>query len=703
MTINPADWLILNIDDQQAIRYAKTRALQRAGYKVIEAASGTEGLECVASHSPALVMCDVKMPDMSGLEVCRLIKERHPGTLVLQVSASFVTAHDRALGLDVGADSYLTEPVEPEELIAAVHALLRMKLAETELRIANDRQNFIVDIADRLRGLESSEAIMMATAEALARRLQVNRVGFFRIVGDELNFGTGWSDGRFPPLSGKSDRRDLGEALNERIGEGRIIVIDDARHDPAVTTDIFAKSDARAVLGVPLTRAGKWDGGLYVTHAEPRAWSADDISLVGQVAQMSWVAIGRAQALDDLQVLNESLERQVEARTRELLESEGQLRQSQKMEAIGQLTGGLAHDFNNMLTGIIGGLAVVRRRIAKGDTGAVDDVMDAVTASAQRAAALTHRLLAYARRQALDFKAVDVARLLTSLAELLQRTLGERIKMVTTVEPGLWSANTDANQLETALLNLIINARDAMADGGDLTIQAANASIAGTPGLRRDGILPGDYVVLSVADSGTGIPADVLEKVFDPFFTTKPIGQGTGLGLSMVYGFMRQSGGHVRVESEVGKGTIVKLYLPRHSGAVADGEAAKAAFSEKRHGESILLVEDDPSVRLVIANALQDIGYSVMVAADGNEAVQMLESEQPIDLLVSDVGLPGMNGRRVAEIAREKRPGLKVLFITGYAEGAADRVKFLGPDMEMLSKPFELTKFTEKVRAMIES
>ena len=469
-----------------------------------------------------------------------------------------------------------------------------------------------------------------------------------------------------------------------------------------MTTDIFSQSESRGVLGVPLTRAGKWDGGLYATHAEPRAWTADDISLVGQIAQMSWVAIGRAQALADLQSLNESLERQVEARTQELLESEAQLRQSQKMEAIGQLTGGLAHDFNNMLTGIIGGLAVVRRRISKGDTGTIDEVMDAVTASAQRAAALTHRLLAYSRRQALEYKAVDVASLLTSLTELLQRTLGERISMATEVEPGLWLANTDTNQLETALLNLIINARDAMAEGGDLKIRAANASLAARPGLRRDSVLPGDYVVLSVADSGTGIPANVLDKVFDPFFTTRPIGQGTGLGLSMIYGFMQQSGGQVRVESEVGKGTTVTLYLPRHSGAISASEAAKAAVIEKHHGESILLAEDDPSVRLVIANALQDIGYSVTVAADGNEAVRMLELAQPIDLLVSDVGLPGINGRRVAEIAREKRPGLKILFITGYAEGAADRGKFLGPGMEMLSKPFDLGKFTDKVRSMIE-
>jgi CheY-like chemotaxis protein len=346
---------------------------------------------------------------------------------------------------------------------------------------------------------------------------------------------------------------------------------------------------------------------------------------------------------------------------------------------------------------------VVRRRIAKGDTGRLDEVMQAVTASAQRAASLTQRLLAYSRRQSLDFKSVDVSALIGSLEDLLRRTVGERITITTEISPGLWTANTDANQLETALLNLVINARDAMPEGGTLRIHADNETLTAFPPTRHDGLAAGDYVVLSIIDSGTGIPKDALDRVFDPFFTTKPIGQGTGLGLSMVYGFMQQSRGHVQVESQEGKGTSVKLYLPRHTGMAAKNEKAKPADLDKRHGESVLLVEDDPSVRLVIASALQDVGYRVMTAHDGHEALQLLESPKQIDLLLSDIGLPGIDGRRIAEVARQNRPSLKILFITGYAKGASDRMKFLGPDMDMLFKPFELGTLTGKIREMLEA
>lgn len=695
--MNNADWLILNIDDQQAIRYAKTRALQRAGFKVIEAASGHDGLACVEEHAPALVMCDVKMPDMSGLEVCRVIKTKHPGTLVLQVSASFVTAQDRATGLDHGADSYLTEPVEPEELIAAVRALLRMKQAESELRYAKERQEFIFSLAEKQRALDAPEAIMEMTAEAIGRRLQANRVGFYRVDGEALTFGTCWVDGRLWPRVGRLTLIEAGDDVINGSRSGVTFAIDDIDQDARITEAARREVGAKAAISVPRLRAGRWDGGLYVNQAAPRAWTPDEVGFVEEIAKLSWVSIDRAQAVADLQALNASLEREVEERTHALLKSEEQLRQAQKMEAVGQLTGGLAHDFNNLLTGIVGGIHVVRRRIARGQLDDVDRFMDAVVASAHRAAALTHRLLAFSRRQSLDFKPVDVNALIESMIALLRRTLGESVKLRLSLGSNIWMADTDANQLETALLNLLINARDAMPDGGEVIVQTSNTR------WREEGSTdPREYVVLDVTDTGVGMSPQIVEKAFDPFFTTKPIGQGTGLGLSMVYGFLRQSRGHVRIISEVDQGTTVRLYFPRHSGEPEAAQQSLPREDQGAHGEVVLLAEDDPSVRLIVTEVLNDLGYGALVATDGDQAVEILNTPTRVDLLLTDVGLPGTNGRQVAEIGRRTRPGLKVLFITGYAEAASVRGGFLGPGMDLISKPFDLDVLAAKIREVIE-
>ncbi len=384
-----------------------------------------------------------------------------------------------------------------------------------------------------------------------------------------------------------------------------------------------------------------------------------------------------------------------------LARAEDALRQAQKMEAVGQLTGGIAHDFNNMLTGIIGGLDMVRRNLPEVRHERVDRYIDAATVSANRAAGLTQRLLAFSRRQSLDVKAVDVGELVDGMEDLLRRTLGENAGLEVRRNPGIWPARTDANQLESALLNLAINARDAMPEGGLLTIETENAHLDAHYTETIEDLEPGDFVVIGVSDTGMGMSAAVIAKAFDPFFTTKPIGQGTGLGLSMIYGFARQSGGHVRIYSEEGKGTTVKLYLPRFRGAVeAPAEIADADLP-RADGERVLVVEDDPAVRMLIVDVLQGLGYGVLEAADGRAAVPILESDQRIDLLVSDVGLPGINGRQVAEIARAHRPGLKVLFVTGYAEKAAVRGDFLDEGMDMITKPFALDVLANRIRAMI--
>jgi len=381
--------------------------------------------------------------------------------------------------------------------------------------------------------------------------------------------------------------------------------------------------------------------------------------------------------------------------------TEEALLQSQKMEAVGQLTGGIAHDFNNLLTGIVGSLDLLQTRLNQGRTENVGRYIDAAMTSANRAAALTHRLLAFARRQPLIPKGVDANQLVVSLEDLLRRTIGETIDLSIVASDDLWTTLCDPNQLESALLNLAINARDAMPDGGKLTISTANATIDGITA-DAPALSPGEYICIDVTDTGTGMSAEVAARAFDPFFTTKPIGQGTGLGLSMIYGFARQSNGHAMIESRVGQGTSIKLYLPRHHSEIAVEHAIAArAAQHAATGETVLVVEDEPVVRGVILEMLDEQGYRTLEAVDGPAGLRLLRSDARIDLLVTDVGLPGMNGRQLADQAREMRPGLKVLFITGYAESVAIADGFLQPGMEMITKPFDLGNLSRRVRTMV--
>ena len=381
--------------------------------------------------------------------------------------------------------------------------------------------------------------------------------------------------------------------------------------------------------------------------------------------------------------------------------AEEALLQSQKMEAVGQLTGGIAHDFNNLLTGIVGSLDLLQTRLNQGRTENDARYIDAAMTSANRAAALTHRLLAFARRQPLIPESVDANQLVLSLEDLLRRTIGEAIDLAIVASDDLWGTLCDPNQLESALLNLAINARDAMPAGGRITITTANARLDGvsadTPALA-----PGDYIHIDVTDTGTGMSPEVAARAFDPFFTTKPIGQGTGLGLSMIYGFARQSNGHVTIDSKLGRGTSVRIYLPRHDSDVAAARASAVADAEyAASGETVLVVEDEPVVRGIIVEMLQEQGYRTLAAVDGPSGLRSLRANGRIDLLVTDVGLPGMNGRQLADQARETRPDLKILFITGYAESVAMADGFLQPGMEMITKPFDLGNLSRRVRAMV--
>jgi PAS domain S-box-containing protein len=381
--------------------------------------------------------------------------------------------------------------------------------------------------------------------------------------------------------------------------------------------------------------------------------------------------------------------------------TEEALLQAQKMEAVGQLTGGIAHDFNNLLTGIVGSLDLLQTRLNQGRTENVARYINAAMTSANRAAALTHRLLAFARRQPLIPKSVDANQLVVSLEDLLRRTIGEAIDLEIAASDDLWCTLCDPNQLESALLNLAINARDAMPDGGELTIATANARIGGLTA-ETPALLPGDYICIEVTDTGVGMSAEVAARAFDPFFTTKPIGQGTGLGLSMIYGFARQSNGHVTIDSRLGQGTSIKLYLPRHHGDIAASHASAARAAEHAAtGETVLVVEDEPVVRGVILEMLHEEGYRTLEAVDGTSGLRILRTNGRVDLLITDVGLPGMNGRQLADQARETRPGLKILFVTGYAESVAISDAFLQPGMEMITKPFDLDHLSRRVRAMV--
>ena len=456
-------------------------------------------------------------------------------------------------------------------------------------------------------------------------------------------------------------------------------------------------------------RVRRHDGQYYWLEANGRVDHAEDgtpLNFPGvliDVQDRRLLQAERDRANAALRAINDTLEQRVASRTAELMQAEEKLRQSQKMEAVGQLTGGLAHDFNNLLAGISGSLELMAMRIRQGRLADVDKYMVAAQGAAKRAASLTHRLLAFSRRQTLDPRPTDVDRLVAGMTDLIQRTVGPGIVVETLDAPGLWPIHVDASQLENALLNLCINARDAMPDGGRITISTANRDIDQAAAQAHD-IPEGQYLSLSVSDTGTGMPAEVIAKAFDPFFTTKPIGQGTGLGLSMIYGFARQSGGQARIHSEVGQGTTVLILLPRFEGetdeAERDAQAPPKPLTDV--GATILIVDDEPTVRMLLADVLRDLGHTVIEASDSLSGLELLRSEIGIDLLVTDVGLPGgMNGREMADAGRQSRPSMKTLFITGYAETAAMGNAHVGGDIQVLTKPFGTDALLARVAALL--
>jgi CheY-like chemotaxis protein len=547
MTASPPD-AVLIVDDDEAGRYVKVRMLQPGGYRLVEAGDGASALRMVAAERPSLVVLDVKLPDMSGIDVCREIKKIDPRILVLHTSAEFTGGHDRVAGAVGGADGYLTEPLAPEELTTTVNALLRLSRAERELRRANE-------------GLE----------ERIQRRT--------RQIAD----------------------------INERL-----------------LAEIHERAKAEEVV-----------------------------------------------------------------------------RHTQKLDVLGQLTGGIAHDFNNLLMVVLGNLETLRRQLGRPsrDEERIDRAIENASRGARRAASLTQQLLAFARRQPLDPKPLSVSRLVSNMQEMLRRILGESVAVDVTLPDDLWVTHADRNQLENAVLNLAVNARDAMPDGGRLSIRTANVDLDAEAGAPL-GIPAGQYVMLDVTDSGRGMTGDVIAHAFEPFFTTKDVGQGTGLGLSQVYGFVSQSGGAVGIDSELGRGTRVRIYLPRFFA----GDAAAEAAPPPEHvplaaGETVLVVEDDVDVRAHTTGILGELGYRVVEAGGGNAALAVLQNREDIALLFTDVGLPGgMNGVQLAEEVRRRRPHLPILFTTGYGLNSILADAGSVPPDKLLRKPFAYAALAAKLR-----
>jgi signal transduction histidine kinase/CheY-like chemotaxis protein len=430
----------------------------------------------------------------------------------------------------------------------------------------------------------------------------------------------------------------------------------------------------------------------------PAMLSRANEDLSAQIDERNQALATLRESEERYRVLSETL--QLEAAERRQVEAA--LRQSQKMEAVGQLTGGVAHDFNNLLTIILGNLEGARRITAQGEVE-LQGHLASIDRAGQRAATLTHRLLAFSRRQPLAPRTLDLNRLTSGMSELLNRTLGEATVIETVLGARLWLTRVDPNQLENALLNLVINARDAMQRGGKLTIETANLYLDEDYAATDPEVPPGQYVMLAVTDTGTGMTEDVRVKAFEPFFTTKPMGRGSGLGLSMVYGFARQSGGHVRIYSELGQGTTVKLYLPRWFGEEDQPPIERGAGQQLRAEgqETILVVEDDGEVRAFAARVLRELGYHVLEANNADEALVTVR-EQPIDLLFTDLGLPGTDGRQLADLARQLRPTLKVLFTTGYARNAIVHNGTLDADVDMIPKPFSSEALGRRVRQILD-
>ncbi|KAF2394612.1 response regulator [Pseudomonas frederiksbergensis] len=642
------DIRLLIVDDNVATRYALRRRLERHGYEILEAGTGSEGLALIDSELIDALILDVNLPDMSGFDIVRKLRTEAATALlpVIHVSAASIQTGDIITGLDAGADAYLIHPVDPDVLLATLRTLLRVR----------DTENALRESEARFREIFTNVSAPIAVMDATLKVHECNHA-FAQLIQENLD----------------------PDSLRECFADDQGAVIDELR--------------------LRLAYGERWKGTLNMrvegevreTEWQISPYRTPELSLVfvEDVTEHRHRERSHLARLDDATT---QLAKEVAERVR----TEAQLLQVQKMDALGKLTGGIAHDFNNLLTGIITSLELIQKRVTDGRTEKVQFYAEAALNSAMSAASLTHRLLAFARQQPLDTRPVDINENIRSLEELLVRTIGERIalKLELTTKPSI--ALVDPIQLESAVLNLVINARDALPQGGNIWVSTYAAYSHGDPNLAD-----GAYIALAVRDDGTGIEHSVIDKVFDPFFTTKPLGQGTGLGLSTIYGFARQSGGDAHIRSVARRGTEVTIMLPASADPLGS-ETATVVVDSQGSGEHVLIVEDMPSVRMFVAEVLVDAGYRCTQVEDIETALERLQNDPTIDLMLTDVGLPRMSGRELADVARGWRERLPILFMTGYAENALNRQEFLGVGMDMLVKPFQISELLDKVRRSLD-
>ncbi len=663
----------------------RTLGISRVGYGTVDLAAGTIAIEQDWSTLGTAPLRGVMRFRDYG---CYIDELRRGETVVVADSAHDPRTRASAAALAaIGASSFINMPLPGHEGLVA---LLYLNHA-TPREWSGDDLDFIREVAHR-----THMAVERRRAEQELRR----RAGEFEALVEnvsqlawmaEPDGQVFWYNRRWYAYTGTDLAAMQGGGWRD---------VHHPDHVEAIAGELAAHWALGAAWeGIYSLRGADGRFRPFLTRAEP---IRDDAGRLVRWFGTNTDIAAQLEAEQRLRELNDTLEQRVAAEVAERLCAEEQLRQSQKMEAVGQLTGGLAHDFNNLLTGITGSMELLRTRIAQGRTAELERYLLAAEGAARRAAALTHRLLAFSRRQTLSPRATDVDRLVAGMEELVRRTVGPAIEVGLVASPGLWSTLVDQSQLENALLNLCINARDAMPHGGRITVETGNRRIDAAG--ARDDLPPGDYVSLAVSDTGIGMTPEVVAKAFDPFFTTKPLGEGTGLGLSMIYGFTQQSGGQARIHSMPGHGTTVRLYLPRFLGENEAVEAATLPEVAPRAipGATVVVVDDEATVRMLVAEVLGDLGYRTLEAGDGAEGLRLLEATGRVDLLITDVGLPGgLNGRQVADAARQLRPALKVLFITGYAENAVVGHGHLDPGMHILTKPFTLETLGARVKELV--
>jgi PAS domain S-box-containing protein len=644
---------VLIVDDNSATRYALRRRLEQHDITILEAGTGGDGLALIASEPLDALILDVNLPDMSGFDIVRSLRAKPATALlpIIHVSAASIQTGDIITGLEAGADAYLIHPVDADVLLATLRTLLRVR----------DTENALRESEARFREIFANIAAPIAVIDEQLQVIECNHA-FSQLLPTPVSL----------------------TSLQAQLAAGQESVLDD--------------------LQVRLSKGERWRGNLTLKVDEQlreTEWQVspyrapghslvfiEDVTEHRQRERQQQIQLADAQTL---------LAQEVAERAR----TETQLLQVQKMDALGKLTGGIAHDFNNLLTGIITALELIKKRVEPaGATASVDKTVsryaDAALQSATNAAALTHRMLAFARQQPLDTRPIAINQHVHSLEDLLRRTIGERITLSLDLTDSAAIAMVDPIQFENAVLNLVINARDALPEGGNIRLSTFAAYSRGDTRLAD-----GDYVVLSVRDDGTGIDHSIIDKVFDPFFTTKAVGKGTGLGLSTIYGFARQSGGDVRIRSLLGHGTEVTLMLPAGL-ALLPLPSEPVQLENRGKGEHLLIVEDMASVRMFVVEALTDAGYRCTEVDSALDALQALRTDPSIQLLLTDVGLPQMNGRVLADAARDMRPELPVLFMTGYAENALDLQTFLAEGMDLVIKPFRMGDLVSRIAHLLD-